>query len=115
MGIYASIYARQNGEPHDPLSVLPRSAFAVFVANASGPFDVSVDPMAEPPVMIEVGPYNSIKAVPLDENGVPRRDVMFGGRYIGCSDSRFGDLCELLLGHRFYGAVALHDRCEGRG
>jgi hypothetical protein len=37
---------------------------------------------------------------------------MFGGNYGASSDSRFGRACEKLLGHRFYGAVAIHDRYE---
>ncbi len=113
MGLYASIYARQNGEPHNQLSVLPQEAFAVFVANAEGPFDKNVDPLKEPAVVIEAGPLGSIRAVPLDANGAPRRDVMFGGRYIASSDSRFRELCQEASGFAFYGAVALHDRCEG--
>lgn len=38
--------------------------------------------------------------------------AMMGGNYGGSSDSRFGEACERLLGHRFYGLVAIHDRYE---
>lgn len=37
---------------------------------------------------------------------------MMGGNYAASSDSRFVDAVESLLGHYFYGAVAIHDRCE---
>ncbi len=37
---------------------------------------------------------------------------MFGGCYVGTSDSRFEEACQYLLGHKFYGLVALHDRYE---
>lgn len=39
---------------------------------------------------------------------------MFGGNYGSTSDGRFADACEEILGHRFYGAVAIHDRYETR-
>ena len=38
--------------------------------------------------------------------------ISFGGSYVGCSDSRFSEEVEKVLGARFYGAVALHDRFE---
>ena len=37
---------------------------------------------------------------------------MMGGCYIAASGADFAELAESLLGHRFYGAVALHDRYE---
>lgn len=45
---------------------------------------------------------------PRDASGWP----MFGGNFGHCSDSRFNEACERLLGHRFYGAVPIHDRFE---
>ena len=38
--------------------------------------------------------------------------VMAGGNFGGTSDSRWCRLVEMMLGHRFYGAVAIHDRIE---
>jgi len=38
---------------------------------------------------------------------------MFGGNYASTSDSRFGEAVEKIIGTRFYGAVAVHDRVEG--
>lgn len=37
---------------------------------------------------------------------------MFGGAFGHTSDSRFSEAIEDLLGHPFYGAVPIHDRCE---
>ena len=37
---------------------------------------------------------------------------MNGGNIASTSDSRFSQACERLLGHRFYGAVHIHDRTE---
>lgn len=37
---------------------------------------------------------------------------MFGGNFAHTSDSRAADLFATLLGHRFYGALAIHDRIE---
>lgn len=41
-----------------------------------------------------------------------RAGFMAGGNFAYTTDSRFNRLCESLLGHRFYGAVAVHDRFE---
>lgn len=38
--------------------------------------------------------------------------AMMGGNYGATSDSRFPEACARLLGHRFNGAVAIHDRTE---
>jgi len=55
-------------------------------------------------------------------NGVSSRDIEglcltnvegpFGGNFAASSDSRFSQACRELLGHHFYGAVAIHDRVE---
>lgn len=37
---------------------------------------------------------------------------MFGGCFVSTSDSRFSEAVEKICGHRFYGAVPLHDRFE---
>ena len=37
---------------------------------------------------------------------------MSGGCYISTHDSRFSEAVEHILGHRFYGAIPLHDRSE---
>ncbi len=38
--------------------------------------------------------------------------AMMGGCYVAASDSRWSELIRELLGHGFYGALALHDRWE---
>lgn len=103
MGIYADIYAAADGR-RDALSILPANAVRVLVLNADGPFERV---KGEPAVIIEAGPYGSMRAVPVDVQGDKVPGCMFGGRYVGASDSRFGELAG------FYGAVALHDRVEG--
>lgn len=59
--------------------------------------------------VLEKGPFGTIHAVPRD---IMSKWTMAGGTYIGTSDSRFTEACEALLGHTFYGLVALHDRVE---
>ncbi|MFS3130657.1 hypothetical protein ACLM5J_19805 [Nocardioides sp. Bht2] len=41
----------------------------------------------------------------------PASAAMAGGNFAS-GDSRFSDLLAMVLGHRFYGAVAIHDRFE---
>ena len=50
--------------------------------------------------------------VPLGATGDKTVGPMAGGAYVASSDSRFSEAVEKLLGHTFYGAVALHDRYE---
>jgi len=50
-----------------------------------------------------------------DGGSADRREVigpMFGGNFAHTSDSRVSDAVARLLGHRFYGAIAIHDRYE---
>lgn len=37
---------------------------------------------------------------------------VFDGRFISCSDSRFGGMIEELIGGPFYGAIPVHDRWD---
>lgn len=65
----------------------------------------------KPAVRLEKGPYDSVRAVPVDQ---PANSMgpMNGGAFISCSDSRFCSAIKKLLGKDFYGAVPLHDRFE---
>lgn len=80
----------------------------VCITNIEGPFEPNDDC---PPVRLERGALNSVRIVPeyIIEEGWP---AMFGGCFVHTSDSRFSNAVELILGQRFYGAVALHDRVE---
>lgn len=88
----------------------------LIVVNVDGPFDHRPgDEIA--PVLLQSHVGGCLRLVPAikDANGkwIPDpRWAMFGGNFAHCSDSRFTDACERLLGHRFYGAVAIHDRYE---
>lgn len=54
-----------------------------------------------------------VPAVEVDGEWRPDpRWTMFGGNFGGCSDSRFREKVEELLGAFFHGAVAIHDRIE---
>jgi hypothetical protein len=60
---------------------------------------------------------DSVKIVPLDDDGQPRSGTMFGGNLARSSDSRFGQLLRTMLhpiaaGSYTSGSVAIHDRIE---
>ena len=81
----------------------------LYVACPSGPFEVEVD---DPSLFVlRRGPLGSLR---LEPNVQPEHMVgpMASGCYAATSDSRFGEMCEELLGHRWHGAVAVHDRFE---
>lgn len=73
-----------------------------------GPFEPGED---APAFEVVGGPYGSAKLVPVDQpSGVI--GPMMGGNYGATSDSRFGRKIEEILGHKFYGALPIHDRFE---
>lgn len=121
MGIHASIYASGDWG-RDPLSVLPPGAQEVLVINAEGPFEPRPGDVL---VKIESHVFGCARAVPvLPDGSDDKRWLMFGGRFIASSDSRFGQLVEKVIlerqrkeypdarRHHFYGALPLHDRYE---
>ena len=80
------------------------------VVNADGPFEPNEDYPAAELVMAEpIGGRKILRLIPVSKKD---KWTQFGGNYAGCSDSRFSDLCDKLLGASFYGAVAVHDRVE---
>lgn len=94
------------------------SAFedTLILVNVPGPFDPEDHPNYPPAILMKGDLPGTLKIVP----AVFSRSLwqpnnahgMMGGNYGATSDSRFSDYCEKTLGHRFYGAVAIHDRIE---
>jgi hypothetical protein len=86
---------------------------SLTVVNVEGPFNPTPE---RPAVLLEEHHKGCLRIVPAVEtpNGytVAPGWFMNGGNYAATSDSRFTGACEKLLGHRFYGAVAVHDRQE---
>jgi len=88
----------------------------VVIVNVEGPHE----PRPEAPaVWLTRGNLpGTVKVIPAvfdDERnkwGPDPRWWMFGGQYVGGSDSRLAEAVEKILGHRFYGAITLHDRYE---
>ena len=83
------------------------------VANVDGPFDPS---RGTPPVLLEMHVPGCLRIVPaVMHDGEWVRAPgwwMMGGNFAHTSDSRLGDAARQLLGHVFYGAIAIHDRQE---
>jgi hypothetical protein len=92
------------------------NAMELCLVNVEGPFEPRD---GIPAAMLVVGNMRgTLRIVPAMKNDAGEwvkdsRWYMMGGNYAATSDSRFDDACEKLLGHTFYGAVAIHDRCEG--
>ena len=61
-------------------------------------------------VRLEKNAFNTCILAPVNPGKTGIR--MMGGNYAAASDSRFSRMIERLLGHRFYGAVPIHDRFE---
>ena len=112
MGIIASIYTHPTYKGCSMNGISERFT-EVTVVNAEGPF---LPMPSRPAVLLESHMPGIVRAVPCSPEGVRYSGVwwMAGGAFISSSDSRFSRAVESLIGGRFYGAVALHDRNEGQ-
>lgn len=108
MGLLISVYRAAGGVDCTMNGVSSRHT-ALTVVNAEGPFAPSD---RYPGVLLEEHVPGCLRLVPVE---LKRSGAwaQFGGNYGACSDSRFRMACEKLLGHKHYGAVAIHDRVEG--
>jgi hypothetical protein len=106
MGLRAYIY--KHGDYDCTNGGISTKYDEVCIVNVEGPFEPDEK---RPAVMLCKGPVESLNIVPvaLVELG---KWTMMGGNYVATSDSRFSEACAKLLGHRFYGAVPLHDLVE---
>ena len=95
----------------------------VTVVNVGGPFEPNEERPAA--LLLAGNTSDSVKVVPAlkvrtgyvpleakDALGQPGVGPMFGGTFVGTSDSRFSEAIRAILGRGFYGAVAFHDRFE---
>jgi hypothetical protein len=113
MGLNISVY--RNADDRDcTLNGISSRFKTLCIVNISGPFVPG--PHAAPALLMSGNLPGTLKIVPAvpDEVGgwKPLSGTMMGGNYGACSDSRFSEACESILGRRFYGAVAIHDRVE---
>lgn len=111
MGLLADVYKNPLGDCTN--NGVSSGVQSLCVVNMEGPFNPDV---YAPAVMVEEHHSGCLRIVPAMLHG--DRWVrkpghwMMGGNFAATSDSRFSQKCESLLGHRFYGAVAIHDRQE---
>ena len=78
------------------------------VENINGPFNKDQN---GPALYLTKGFQGTVKLITqreLDTGNVG----MFGGNFASSSDSRFSKAVEKVIGQRFHGAVAIHDRFE---
>ena len=111
MGLTVWVYRNDLGDC--TLNGVSSNARQLCVVNVDGPFNPADN---SPAVLLEQHHPGCLRLVPAIKAGnewvVKPEWSMFGGNYGATSDSRFSEACERLLGHRFYGAVPIHDRYE---
>ncbi len=107
MGLLISIYKNTRYGDCTLNGVSSRKIKGLCITNIDAPFEPDED---YPPAKLEENAFNSVRIVPEECEG---KWSMMGGNYGASSDSRFAEKIEEILGHRFYGAVAIHDRVEG--
>lgn len=117
MGLIISVYKSPLGDCTN--GGVSSKVNSLTVVSVNGPFDPSDDAPAVMLVLRNLSAGNVVCLRPAvwceDESGWVLEDYkawMMGGNYGSTSDSRFTEAIENLLGHRFYGAVAIHDRTE---
>ena len=106
MGLNVNIYKCSKFGDCTLNGVSSRDIEGLCLTNVEGPFEPSDH---YPAAQLKKGPFNSLHIKPAwneDEH------TMDGGNFAASSDSRFSEACRELLGHHFYGAVAIHDRVE---
>lgn len=119
MGLIVQVYRGARGNDCT-MGGISSQAPELCLVNVDGPFEPRV---SVPAAMLVAGNLpGTLRIVPAvkveiksgehPEYATPGRPAM-GGNYAATSDSRFSEACEKLLGHPFYGAVAIHDRYEG--
>jgi hypothetical protein len=84
----------------------------ITVVGIPGAEIFEADEARRPAFVLEQHVPGCVRLVPLAPWPTDKAGPMFGGCFGSTSDGRFGDAIEKLLGHRFYGAVAIHDRFE---
>jgi hypothetical protein len=107
MGLNAYIY-KHDGEDYSNNGISAR-VNQVCLVNVDGPFDPDEE---HPAVFLLAGHLNGTARIVPCEAAYAGLQVMADGCYVATSDSRFSEAIEKMLGHRFYGAVPLHDRVE---
>ena len=118
MGLHIHVYRSNLGDSTN--NGISAKADQLCLVNVEGPFEPS---NLHPAAMLVPGNLDgTLKIVPAGcyQNKETRNFewhpvpgwYMAGGNYAATSDSRFSEACEKLLGHRFYAAVAIHDRKE---
>ena len=105
MGLHVYVFRNALGDCTN--GGISSKAKGLCVINIDGPCEPSPDyPAIE---LVDGHLPGTLRLVP---PGYENTWYMMGGNYGATSDSRFSETCEKMLGHRFYGAVAIHDRQE---
>ena len=106
MGIRVAVY-RNSLYGDCTLGGISSNNTELTLVNVPGPFEPTA---YAPAAILESHTKGCLRIIP--DVADPQPWFMFGGNYAACSDSRVSETCEKLLGHRFYGAIAIHDRIE---
>lgn len=105
MGLHIYVYRNDLGDCTN--GGISSKVKELCVINVDGPFEPSANfPAVE---LVDGHMPGTLRLVPPDYKNTW---YMMGGNYGATCDSRFSAKCEKMLGHRFYGAVAIHDRQE---
>jgi hypothetical protein len=106
MGLTAYVY---RSDWNDPKNVF-YGRDTIHVVNIPGPSEPRAGDAVALLEQHTPGACRLVPAILWDGEWVAARGMASGGTYGSTSDSRFSEAVEALLGHHYYGAVAIHDR-----
>lgn len=112
MGLIISVYRNPDGD--FTKGGISSKSTELYLENVHGPSTGNGRPVA---YLVKGNISGTAKIVPAemtDDGKVQPTNqwTMMGGNYGATSDSRFSEAVERIIGHKFYGAVPIHDRIE---
>ena len=105
-----TVYVYKHGGYDGTLDGISGKAQMLTLTNVDGPFAPTEKC---PAAKLVQGAFPGTVVIKPDAPGDEKKWWMAGGNFAATSDSRFWQAIEKIIGARFYGAVAIHDRYEG--
>ena len=110
MGLTVNIYKCNRYGDCTNGGVSSRDIEGLCITNIDAPFNPCDKYPSAELVILETFGRKTVRIIPHET--MYKGHSMFGGNYGACSDSRFSETIERMIGHSFYGAVPIHDRIE---
>ena len=110
MGMLVNVLSRRDGDRSNGGVSRTNDTLLVIEAGAAAPLDATMPVM----VLVQHAP-GAVSLRPLHHTPSSKGEVgPIAGGNLAVGDKRFNEAVQKLLGTKFYGAVAIHDRFESQ-